>query len=73
MHESIIHVIKEFKEVSPRFSTLTLKDKDLLIVLINVQVPTEDKNERKMEEFYDRLEEIFVTMVENIKIVLGNC
>jgi hypothetical protein len=40
-------MIKEFKDVNLRISTLTLKDKNLHIVLINVHAPTEDKDEEK--------------------------
>ncbi|KAL4154026.1 hypothetical protein QTP88_001859 [Uroleucon formosanum] len=72
VHESVIHMIKEFKDVNPRISTLTLKDKNLHIVLINVHAPTEDKDEEKKEEFYDALEEVFDSTVGNIKIVLGD-
>jgi len=72
IHESIIHMIKEFKDVNPRISTLTLKDKNLHIVLINVHAPTEEKDEEIKEEFYDTLEEVFDTTVGNIKIVLGD-
>jgi hypothetical protein len=47
VHELIIHMIKESKDVSPRISTLTLKDKNLHIVLIKVHAPIEDKDEDK--------------------------
>lgn len=45
IHESIIHMIKEFKDINPRISTLTLKDKNQHIVLINVHAPSEEKDE----------------------------
>lgn len=47
VHESVIHMIKEFNNVSPRISTLTLKYNDLHIVLINVHVQMENKNEEE--------------------------
>jgi hypothetical protein len=47
VHESIIHMFKEFKDVNSRISKLTLKDKNLHIVLINVPALTEDKDEEK--------------------------
>lgn len=72
VHKSIIHMIEEFKDVNPRISTLTLKDKDLHIVLINVNMLTEDKEVEEKEEFYDTLKDIFDATVENIKIVLGD-
>ncbi|XP_022180576.1 craniofacial development protein 2-like [Myzus persicae] len=72
VHESIIHMIKEFKDVNPRISTLTLKDKNIHVVLINVHAPTEDKDEEIKEEFYDTLEEVVDNTVGNIKIVLGD-
>jgi len=40
-------MIKELKYVNPRISTLTLNDKDLLIVLMNVHALTEDKDEEE--------------------------
>lgn len=72
IHESIIHIIKDFKDINPRISTLTLKDKNLHIVLINVHATTEEKDEEIKEEFYDTLEEVFDNIVGNIKIVLGD-
>lgn len=47
IHESIIHVVKEFKDVSSIISTLTLKDKDFYILLINFYALMEDKDEKK--------------------------
>lgn len=64
-------MVKEFNDVSWRISTLTLKD--LHIVLMNVHAPTEDKDEKEKEEFYDTLEEIYdIMMIENIKIILSD-
>lgn len=64
IHESIILMIKEFKDVNPRISTLTLKDKNLYIMLINVHASTEEKDKEIKEEFYDSLEEVFDTTME---------
>jgi len=72
VHESLIHLVKEFKDVSPRISTLTLKDNDLHMVFIDVHAPTEDKDEEEKEDFYERLEEIFDITLGDIKVVLGN-
>lgn len=47
MHESIIHMVKEFKDVNPRILTLTLNDKDFHIVLINIHAPTEDEDDEE--------------------------
>lgn len=71
VRESIIHMVKEFKGVRTRISTLTLKDNDLNIVLINVRAPTEDRDEEEKKDFYERLEEIFDKTLGNIIIVLG--
>jgi len=64
-------MIKEFKYVNPRISTLTLKNKYVPIELINIHASTGEKYEEIKEDFYDTLEEVFDTTVRNIKIVLG--
>jgi len=51
IHDSILHIVTEFKDLSPRISTLTLKDNDIHITLINAHAPTEEKDEEEKEEF----------------------
>jgi len=46
-------MIKEFKDVNPRTLTLTPKDKNLHIVLINVHALMEEKDEEIKEDFYE--------------------
>jgi len=59
VHESIIHLVKEFRDINPRIATLTLKTDNFDMVLINVHAPTEDKEEEEKEMFYAALEDTF--------------
>jgi len=45
IHESIIHTVKEFRDISPRISTITIKSENFDAVLINAHAPTEEKDE----------------------------
>jgi len=59
VHESIIHLVKDFRDISPRFATLTLKTDNFDMVLINTHTPKEDKDEEEKELFYATLEDTF--------------
>ncbi|KAF0769811.1 craniofacial development protein 2-like [Aphis craccivora] len=59
VHESIIHSVKEFRDINPRITTLTIKTDNFDMVLINAHAPTEDKNEEEKELFYATLEDTF--------------
>jgi len=72
IHESIIHMVKDFRDISPRISTLTLKTRDFRIVLIKAHAPTEEKDDEEKEEFYSTLEDTMDTAVGDLKIVLGD-
>jgi len=61
VHESIIHTVKEFRDVCSRKCTLTTENFDL--VLTNVHAHTEDKDEIEKELFYATLEDVFNTSV----------
>jgi hypothetical protein len=52
VHESIIHLVKEFRDINPRIATLTLKTDNFDMVVINVHAPTEDKEKEKKDMFY---------------------
>lgn len=45
IHESIIHSVKGFRDISPRISTITLRTENVDVVLINAHAPTEEKDE----------------------------
>jgi len=68
--ESIIHTVKEFRDVSPRISTLTLTTENFDLVLINVHTSTEDKDEIEKELFYATLEDVFNTSVGQVRLIL---
>ena len=72
IHESIIHTVKDFRDISPRISTLTLRTNDFRIVLINAHAPTKEKDDEEKEEFYSTLEDVMDTSVGDVKIVLGD-
>jgi len=40
---SIIHTVKNFKDINPRISTIRIKKNGLDVVIINVHAPTEEK------------------------------
>jgi len=72
VHESIIHLIKEFRDINPRNATLTLETDNFDMVLINVHTPTEDKEEEAKEMFYAALEDTFNLSKGDIRLVLGD-
>lgn len=64
MHESIIYMVKEFKDISSRISALILNRimKYLHIALIKVHAPTEDNDNEEKEKCYETRKEIFDTI-----------
>lgn len=71
VHESIIHAVREFKDINPRISTITLRTDNMDIVLINVHEPTDEKDEEEKELFYAILENVYKSVKGNIILVLG--
>lgn len=62
VHKSITHAIKDFKDINPRISTLTLKTDNVdILLLIYVYEPTEEKDEGKKEYFYVTLANMCLT------------
>lgn len=56
LHKSIIHAVKDFKDINLRPLTLTLKiDNVNILLLINVHAPTKEKDEGKKEYLYATL------------------
>ncbi|XP_008179988.1 craniofacial development protein 2-like [Acyrthosiphon pisum] len=72
VHESIIHLVKEFRDINPRIATLTLKTDNFYMVIINVHAPTDDMEEEEKEMFYAALEDTFNQSIEDIRLVLGD-
>jgi len=64
VNKSIIHTVREFRDINPRISTLTLKTDNFYMVLINVHAPTEEK-----EYFYATLVDEFDSSVGSVRIV----
>ncbi|XP_025415967.1 craniofacial development protein 2-like [Sipha flava] len=72
IHESIIHTAKEFKDINPRISTITIKSKNLDMILINAHALTEEKDEDEKDLFYATLADVFASSTGIIKVVLGD-
>ncbi|CAI6370121.1 unnamed protein product [Macrosiphum euphorbiae] len=72
IHESIIHTVKEFRDISPRISTITIESENFDAVLINAHAPTEEKDEDEKDLFYATLADIFASSTSTIRIVLGD-
>lgn len=72
VHESIIHTVKNFKDINPRISTITLTTNDLDVVIINVHAPTEKKGDDEKEEFYATMEDVHDSSAGSIKIIVGD-
>lgn len=56
IHESIMHTVKEFRDISPKISTITIKSENFDVVLINAHAPTEEKDEDEKDLFYAMLQ-----------------
>jgi len=67
VRESIIHSVKEFRDINPRIATLTLKTDNF-----NAHAPTEDKDEEEKELFYATLEDTFNLSKGDIRLILGD-
>ncbi|KAL4096954.1 hypothetical protein QTP88_021820 [Uroleucon formosanum] len=73
VHKSLVPAIKEFRDVNPRISVLTIRAQWFDVSLISVHAPTEDKPQEEKETFYDDLESTINTLPNNnIQILLGD-
>jgi len=72
VHECIIQPVREFRDINPRISTLTLRTGNMDIVLINVHAPTDEKDEEEKELFYTILKDVYESVKGNIILVLGD-
>jgi len=56
VHKDLVPVVKEFKDINPRISMLTIEAQWFDISFINVNAPTEDQSQDEKETFYEQLE-----------------
>ncbi|XP_025421560.1 uncharacterized protein LOC112691510 [Sipha flava] len=73
VHKSLIPNIREFKDINPRISLLTMKAHFFEITFINVHAPSEDKPQEEKDDFYVNLDLTLNALPQyRIKIVLGD-
>jgi len=65
VHKSLVPAIKEFRDINPRISVLTIRAQWFDVSLISVHAPTEDKPQEEKETFYEDLESIINTLLNN--------
>lgn len=56
VHKNIVSVVKEFKDINPRISILTIEAQLFDMSFINVHASTEDKPQENKNSFYEELE-----------------
>ena len=54
VHKSLIPVIKDFRDVNPRISILTLTTQWFDIGFVNPHAPTEDKRQEEKDLFFTK-------------------
>ncbi|KAL4103847.1 hypothetical protein QTP88_019182 [Uroleucon formosanum] len=73
VHKSLIPAIKDFRDVNPRISILTLTTQWFDISFVNLHAPTEDKRQEEKDLFY---EDVMATLNaiprKRIQIILGD-
>jgi len=73
VHKSLIPNIREFKDINPRISVLTMKAQFFDITFINVHAPSKDKSQEEKDDFYDCVDSTLNALPQyRIRIVLGN-
>jgi len=73
VHKDLVPAVKEFKDINPRMSVLTIEAQWFDISFVNVHAPTEDKSQDEKETFYEQLESALNLIPSNrIQIVLGD-
>jgi exonuclease III len=73
VHNRIISVVIRVEFVSDRMSYITLKGRWCDIIVLNVHVPTEDKDNDIKDSFYEKLERVFDEFPRyHMKILLGD-
>jgi hypothetical protein len=72
VNRSMKRNVLDFKAVDDRICILRIKTKFHNQSFINVQAPTEDKDETAVEAFHQKMEEAYGTCPSNdIKVLLG--
>jgi len=73
VHKNIVPAIKEFIDINPRISVLTIEAQWYDIRFISVHAPTEDKSQEDKDMFYEKLENTVSSIPSNrIQIILGD-
>ncbi|KAJ4430447.1 hypothetical protein ANN_22663 [Periplaneta americana] len=73
VHKRIKSAVKKVEFISDRLSHLVLKSRWCDIILINAHVPTEEKDDRIKDSFYEELEHTFDQLPRyHMKILLGD-
>jgi len=73
LHNDIVPLVKEFKDINPRISMLTIDAQWFNVSFIIVHIPTEDNSQEEKETFYEDLESVLDSIPSNrIQIVLGD-
>jgi exonuclease III len=73
VNKRISHMVIGFESLVMRMCYLHLKSRFFIIDIINVHVPTEDKEEEEKEAFYEKLERAYDKLPANdIRIIVGD-
>jgi len=73
VHKSLIPAIKDFRDVNPRISILTLTTQWFDISFVNLHAPTEDKRQEEKDLFYEDVMATLNTIPRRrIQIILGD-
>jgi hypothetical protein len=73
VHNKIISAVKRVEFVSDRMSYITLKGRWCDIIVLNVHVPTEDKDNDIKDSFFEELEQVSDQFPRyHMKILLGD-
>jgi len=73
LQKYIVPLVKEFKDINPRISMLTIDVQWFIVSFIIVHIPTEDNSQEEKETFYEDLKSVLNSIPSNrIQIVLGD-
>lgn len=65
--------VKKFKPINGRLCSITITNKQANITIVNAYAPTEDAEEGKKSEFYEKIEEIYGDIPKNdIVLIMGD-
>lgn len=64
----------EFKPISERICYIRIRGKHRKLSLINLHAPTEEKEEKEKNDYYEIMENVYDSIPRyDIKIILGDC